>query len=372
MPLIAIDARMITASGIGVYLRNIISRLFKEHTLVLLGDEDLIRTFYDKHNVDTLPCHARIYSLQEQIELSRQIPSCDLFWSPHYNIPLLPIPAKKRVVTIHDTYHLAFRHTLSFPQKVFANVFLRQAVMRSNQIITVSEFSKAEIVKYTHAKSSKVQVIPNAVDFKTFHANKEDHDRTYLAGLLPQLPEHYILYVGNVKPHKNITTLLKAYLRLPEALKQKYKMVIVGQREGFLTPDHSIAELFTNCPELERQTFFTGFVPEEILALLYRHASLFVFPSIYEGFGLPPLEAMASGCPVVASNAASIPEICGPAALYFSPLSIEELRQQIEKVLGNAQVQQALIETGLAHCQEFSWQKAANQHIALFNQILSA
>ncbi|AKQ45269.1 hypothetical protein TH63_05880 [Rufibacter radiotolerans] len=370
MPSLVIDARMIDASGIGVYLRNILPYLATEFTVTLLGDPSKLQVFSWSQKVKILPLEAPIYSLKEQWALKTAIPPCDLFWSPHYNIPLLPIKAAHRVVTIHDTYHLAYRHTLSLAQRVFATTFLNAAVKLSERVITVSAFSKSEILRYTHASKKNIQVIPNGLNHETYKKLDLAETKARLYELLPSIPPSFILFVGNVKPHKNLKTLLKAYATLPPVLRKQHQLVIAGKKDGFLTPDSDLANAFKEDLALEADTFFTGYVPDEVLPLLYNSASLFVFPSVYEGFGLPPLEAMACGCPVVASTAASIREVCGEAALYFDPQEWKQLARQMEAVLTNEELQSTLIQAGDNQSKNYSWYRTAQTHLSVFRELL--
>ncbi|MBA9077846.1 glycosyltransferase family 4 protein [Rufibacter quisquiliarum] len=371
MPSIVIDARMVNSSGIGVYIKQTIPYLLPLAKVIVLGRKEELQKFSWAPQVTIIPISAPIYSIKEQVELCWKIPTCDVFWSPHYTTPLLPIRAKRRLVTIHDTYHLAYRQNLTLKQKIYATLFLNAAVRVADQVVTVSNFSKKEITHYTHCAPEKVTVIHSGVDKSIFH---EDFSATQIKELRSQLPalpkQDYLLYVGNVKPHKNLKTLLAAYALLPLALRQKFHLVIVGQKQGFLTPDQEVFKQLERQPELKNFVHFTGFVPDSLLPLLYKCASLSVFPSIYEGFGLPPLESMACGCPVVASTSASIPEVCGDAVLYFDALNVDQLRQQMERVLQDQPLQAELIQKGRERCLKFSWEASSLKHVQLFKKLL--
>jgi glycosyltransferase involved in cell wall biosynthesis len=237
------------------------------------------------------------------------------------------------------------------------------AVKYSNKIITVSEFSKSELLRYTRSKSDKIKVIYNGVDHENKINSIEKVREKY------NLPDKYILYVGNVKPHKNLKKLLEAYLLLDATLYQQFKVVIVGKKDGFITGDLALIDWIDNTPKLATSIKFTGFADSEDMNTLYFNSSVFVFPSIYEGFGLPPLEAMAKRCPVIVSNKSSMPEICGEAALYFDPFNEQEIANQITIVLTNPTLQTRLIEKGIQHSSKFTWEKAGKYHIDLFNSL---
>ncbi|QJD98465.1 glycosyltransferase family 4 protein [Mucilaginibacter robiniae] len=354
---------MIDASGIGVYLKNILGGLIGTCQITLLGDPAKLTQF--QRQVSIIPFYEPIYSIKEQLGLRKLIPSCDLFWSPHYNVPLLPIKGKKRVVTIHDVYHLAFSSQLSLPQRVYAKLVISAAVKLSKRIITVSNFSKNELIKYTAVPATKINVVHNGVNSDAKIGNINELQFKY------KLPKQYLLYVGNVKPHKNLRKLLEAYLLLDKALQEQYKVVIVGKKDGFITGDTALFNWIEEQPGLANKIIFTGFVADEDMNSLYHYASVFVFPSIYEGFGLPSLEAMVNNCPVAVSNASCLPEVCGNAAVYFDPLNAQNIADSITRILTDDQLKNELVAAGKKHVAEFTWQQAIKQHISIFNELLS-
>jgi glycosyltransferase involved in cell wall biosynthesis len=360
---IVIDARMIDASGIGVYLQNVLTSIIDDYNITLLGDPVKLARYNKKAAI--IPLLIPIYSLKEQLALSKVIPDCDIFWSPHYNIPLFKIKAKDRVVTIHDVYHLAFSKQLSYAQRIYANVVIKAAVKLSGNIITVSNFSKNEIIKYTGCNISKISVIYNGVKN---HGVKNDFNTV---SEKYKLPNKYVLYVGNVKPHKNLKKLLEAYLLLNTRLQKQYKIVIVGKKDGFITGDSTLFGLIKTIPGLIDSIVFTGFVDDEDISTIYHNASVFVFPSIYEGFGFPPLEAMSNGCPVIVSNKSSMPEICENAVIYFDPFNENEISEKLSEVLTNKDLQHQLIKRGKLLVENFKWETAASKHKALFDYLMN-
>lgn len=217
---LAIDCRMINMSGIGTYLKNILPGLIasKEFNITCLGYED-IKKFNWYNDVTYISLKSPILSLSEQFELSRQIPKCDIFWSPNWNIPLLFIKAKKRIVTIHDVYHLANPEGFSKMKITIVKLYMKFIRYFYDDIITVSNFSKTEIIKYTRIRSERLTVIALAVDegFTEFLPEFE-------------IKEPYILYVGNVKPHKNLLLCLKAFQQIDDS---RIKFFIVGKKRRF-------------------------------------------------------------------------------------------------------------------------------------------
>ena len=386
----SVDLRMLHASGIGTYLQNLLPNLLSIHKDLkynLLGRRQEFRQFpiAGNENVTLIDYDSPVYSLSEQIELFRKLPSdTALFWSPHYNIPLLPINAKKKIVTIHDVFHLAFFDQLSLKEKIYARLMLNAAVRMSDKIITVSNFSRSEIIKYTGADKDRITVIHNGIDRRLFRpiTDKEKYSPassppkegiTILDNLRKKysLPKEFIIFVGNVKPNKNLKRLLEAYELLIKKGDAKYGLVIIGKKEGFITGDSESFRFLKNSSSLQEKVLFTGSVDTSELPAVYNSASMLVFPSLYEGFGLPPLEAMACGCPVIVSNTASLPEVCGDAAYYVDPYSVESIAEGMNKVHSDGALREDLIQKGLERAGMFSWEESAKEHMNIFEEIIT-
>ena len=361
---IVVDARMINASGIGRYLQTILPGIISHFkNTIVLGDRNLINKTLEI-DANIISFDNPIYSLSEQIKYTQIIPECDLFFSPHYNTPLLPIKAKHRIVTIHDVFHLAFYNELSLPQKIYSKIVLNSALKKSDKIVTVSNFSKNEILRYTNIKyENKISVIYNGVNFNEEKIGKKIDD---------DIQSSYFLFVGNVKPHKNLKRTLEAYklfLSRYRNLENIPKFIIVGKKEGFITGDN-VTDFVEKDPALRETVQFTGWISDDKLKELYRNALALVFPSYYEGFGFPPLEAMAMNCAVIASDCACIPEICKEAALYFNPFEIISIMEKMEKIFINKNIRNDLIIKGKKRISEFSSKKTIQEHIELFEQYL--
>jgi len=311
----------------------------------------------------TIRVKAQIYSPIEQLLLPFLIPPCDVFWSPHYNIPFGFIRARKRVVTIHDVFHVTQYSTLSKVKKLYARLLMQMALLLSDKVITVSEFSRDEILRYFTVEHSKMSVIKNGVRQSPNWKEPEYIRNRY------QLPEHYILFVGNVKPHKNIRGLLEAYLLLEEAAREKFKVVVIGKIEGFRTGDQRLLNWIKEEPMLRDRVVFTGFVPEDEIDSLYRYASLFVFPSLYEGFGLPILEAMACGTPVLTSKVSCMPEVTGGNAVLVNPNKTSDITVGIQTLLKDNSLYRKLSESGKKWAQNFTWEKTARETIGVFEKV---
>ena len=181
------------------------------------------------------------------------------------------------------------------------------------------------------------------------------------------MPKKFILYVGNVKPHKNLTGLVEAFLLAKEKLRD-YHLVIVGKKEGFITGDASLIKRISDNEFLSERVIFTGYVPNDDLPVMYNLASLFVFPSFYEGFGLPPLEAMACGCPLLTSDAASMPEVCRDAARYFDAGNPSDIAEKIiDSLFGSDS--DIFVQRGLRRIEDFSWKTFYKQQVDVFYKL---
>ncbi len=353
---LCIDARMAFNSGIGTYIRNILP-YFKSAFPVLriIAPPSMVEKWTDLGSYDLIPTHAPLYSIQEQLEMPLRIPKCDLYWTPHYNIPVFPIRAKKRVVTIHDVYHLAFIKSLSLPKQFYAKTMIKRATLCSDRIITGSQFSLDEIVKYTHVSPNKISMIHDGVNLSHFSRD------------ISGLREKYILFVSTLAPHKNLTRLLRAWKRVGERFPD-WDLVLAGKQ----VKNVDYLKVFDEFPELQHRVRFAGQVQHDELQKLYSGASGLIAPSLYEGFGLTPLEAMAAGCPTIVSKAASLPEVCGDASLYVDPYDEVDMAEKICSLIDDQGLREQLIEKGTERVKIFSWEKTAKKHIEVMERLLLA
>jgi glycosyltransferase involved in cell wall biosynthesis len=285
----------------------------------------------------------------------------DLYFEPNF-IPM-DIRAKRVVTTVHDfsvllhpEFHPADRveeHKKSFYRNIG----------RSNRIITVSSFIRSEAKSLLRVADEEVVAIPLGVDhelFKEFDPDVLEEWRNRLG-----LPKRFILFVGTKEPRKNLAGLLKAYIALPETVKNEFKLVLAGPVGWKNQEWEPMAQ------KLGSHVMNLGYLDATALPYLYNLASLFVFPSLYEGFGLPPLEAMACGCPVVVSRAASLPEVCGDAGYYVDPRATDSIAEGMLKLLNDETLRQALSLRGIARSQQFSWDKTAKETLRVFAEVLN-
>ncbi|MBE3094298.1 MAG: glycosyltransferase family 4 protein [Actinobacteria bacterium] len=351
---LSIDTRMINASGIGRYIQNLIPYFIKDSNLKItcLGNIEVLSKYHWFPEVKFINLHSKIFSVSEQIELPIKIPACDIFWSPQYNVPILPIRAKRRVITIPDVFQLAFFHKLSILKKIYVKIIVNIGVLISDKIVTISFFSLEEILKYTLANKENIEVIYCAVE-----------DNFYGNIISSSKKEKYILFVGNIKPHKNIKNALTAF-RVVSKKFNDYKFYLVGKKEGFITGYGNIANLIDG---IEDKVIFTGYVSDDQLKEYYNGASLLFFPSFYEGFGLPILEAMKINIPIISSKTGSLLEIGGDAILYCDPNDIEDMADKLEYVMDNRYTLSEM--KYVEQLKKFSWESAAKKYIKIFENL---
>jgi len=349
---LVVDCRMINNSGIGTYIKNILPGVINsgKFEVTCMGYEEL-KDFDWFNKVKFMPLKSRIFSLTEQMEVRKAIPVCDIYWSPNWNTPILPTKALSTLVTIHDVYHLANKTQISILKYTLAKLMFYASIKNANRIVTVSNFSKKEIIKYTNCNENKITVSTLAV--------AEDFDRNFTP-----LPIHkkYLLYVGNVKPHKNLINALKAFDKIERKDVQFY---IIGKKEGFISGHSNINELIN---QLDNRVHFTDHVDDATLKNYYYNAAALILPSIYEGFGLTLLEAMKFYIPIATSGIASMPEVAGDAAEYFNPYDVNDITGKLNKILDdNYKVNR---ETYTLQLNKFNWQKTINDHINLLSTML--
>jgi glycosyltransferase involved in cell wall biosynthesis len=279
----------------------------------------------------------------------------DLFHGVHSVVPVsCPVPS---VVTVHDLAFIRFPQTFRAYNRIYLDVATRLSVQRATRILVVSEHTRREVIGLLGVAPERVVVTPNAV---REHFRPPDPAVLEAFRARKGLPERFVLYVGTLEPRKNLTTLLEAYAQVAQ---RQVTPLLVGGGKGWLY-DAVFQRL--EALGLRERVHFVGYLDEEELPLWYAAATVFVFPSIYEGFGMPPLEAMACGTPVVASNTSSLPEVVGDAGLTVSPYDPAALAAAISRVLDDADLRQELRERGLRQARAFSWRVTAERTLAAY------
>ena len=365
---IAIDARKLRDFGIGTYIRNILielSRLDRDtEYVVLCRPDDVESGDVLGRNFRMVPEAAPTYSIAEQfkIPLSLAREGVRLVHEPHYVLP--PLLRCRSVVTIHDCIHLMFPEYL--PNRLayfYAKSSMWAASNKSDRILTVSEASKRDILRFFDVPPEKVVVIYNAIDERFLApANPERMD---LVKKRYQLDHPFVLYVGNIKPHKNLERLIASFARARGQCDDNLKLIIIGDEIS----KYPALRQQVHRHKLDKHVRFLGFQPMETLAAFYRLARAFVFPSLYEGFGLPPLEAMACGTPVVTSNVSSLPEVAGGAALLVDPNDEEAIANGIVRAVTDDPLRKELIELGKQRARTFSWKQSVQKIHEIYMQV---
>lgn len=373
MARIAIDARKWRDYGIGTYVRNIVRALAlldHENTYFLFCHHEDVPTLTDlSENFVPVVDESPGYSLREHWSLPRQLRrlGADLFHEPHYVLPLLL--GTKAVVTVHDCIHLRFPEYLPNPGAIhYARFMMGSALRRARVVFTVSEASKRDILHFfPHTSPERIHVVSNAIDADLLEPpDQEELDRVKERY---QIAQRFILYAGNIKPHKNLPRLIEAFARLRATPgHEDVQLMIIGDEIGKTPELRRRVESFRLRPFVR----FFGFVPERTLAALYRLATVFVFPSQYEGFGLPPLEAMACGTPVVTSNVSSLPEVVGDAAVLVDPHDGEAIAAGLSRVLDNPAFANELREKGIVQARKFNWEDSAKKTLAGYREALGS
>jgi glycosyltransferase involved in cell wall biosynthesis len=365
---IAIDARKLHDFGIGTYLRNILIELSRldqtTEYVVLCRPDDVESGEVLGRNFRMVPEPARTYSIAEQyripIALVRE--RVDMVHEPHYVLP--PAITCRSVVTIHDCIHLMFPQYLpSRLAYVYAKGSMWAASKKADRILTVSEASKRDILRFFDVAPEKVSVIYNAIDERFLQP--ANPDRMELVRQRYQLDHPFVLYVGNIKPHKNIERLIDAFGRARSRCGDDLKLIIIGDEIS----KYPALRQSVHKHKLDKHVRFLGFQPMETLAAFYRLARGFVFPSLYEGFGLPPLEAMACGTPVVTSNVSSLPEVAGGAALLVDPYDADAIANGIVQAVTDDTLRADLISRGLERARSFSWPQSVKKIHEIYMQV---
>lgn len=365
---IGIDARKLHDFGIGTYIRNLLrqlARLDRDTEFVLLcrrPDVDVLTQLGP--NFRPVVEQAGNYSLTEQVAvpLALRREGVTLFHAPHYVLP--PLVTCPSVVTIHDCIHLMFPQYL--PNRLaltYARTSISLAARRAARVMTVSESSKRDILRFVDVDPATITVIHNAFD-ERFSQEPLEEDVVRVRERY-QLQDEFVLYAGNVKPHKNVERLIEAFHRVRQRGLDHLKLVVIGDEVSHYAALRRAVHRFN----LHKYVRFLGYMPEDTLAIMYRLAGVFVFPSLYEGFGLPPLEAMASGTPVVVSNVSSLPEVAGDAAILVNPLDPDDIADGIARVLTDDDLRRELRRRGLARARQFSWETSIRRVHEIYAEV---
>jgi glycosyltransferase involved in cell wall biosynthesis len=281
----------------------------------------------------------------------------DVYHSTHAVIPLfMRAPS---VVTIHDLSPMSFPQTFRRHNRVYLNWATQVSVRRARHILAVSEFTKSEIVRLLSVPPERITVTHNAADARFA---PPDPARLAAFRVAKGLPERFLLFIGTLEPRKNLTALLEAYARI--AGETDAPLIVGGGRGWMFEPVFARLEALG----LKERVFFPGYLEHDDMPLWYAAATAFVFPSLWEGFGIPPLEAMACGTPVITSNASSLPEVVGDAGIMVAPTDVGALAAALREVLRDDGLREAMRERGFAQARRFSWRACAERTLRVYEQ----
>jgi glycosyltransferase involved in cell wall biosynthesis len=371
---IGIDARFFgpIGKGLGRYTQKLIENLEKidstNHYFVFLKAENFDEYEPKNKNFQKVLADFRWYTLSEQINFSSLLKKykLDLVHFPHFNVPLLY--RKKFVVTIHDlilvhfpTIRSSTLHPLFYWLKFLAyKIVIRSAIGRAQRIIAVSNFTKNDLIKtYPKIKPEKIKVTyESAEDFCLFTPEKKYDEILARYGIM----KPYVVYVGNAYPHKNLEKLILSFREIKKAEK-KLNLILVGKEDYF----YRRLKNFSNEQKIQG-VIFTDYIPDHELDTIFRNASAFVWPTLYEGFGLPPLEAMSKGVPVVSSDQECMKEILSDSAYYFDGRNIADMAGAVIKVLNDSGLRERLISNGYERVTQYSWKRMAKETLELYKK----
>jgi glycosyltransferase involved in cell wall biosynthesis len=372
---VAIDIRRMTEFGVGTYTRNIVralGRLDEESKYFLIGPPEKVaeigplpRNF---HTVPLLGHDSTIKSYFDYRAALRRL-GCDLVHIPHlFWLPRnLPCPY---VITVHDVLEHMYRaRHQSGLRRSLHFVLTRRVLKGAARLFAVSNFTKSEVEKLFGISPARIEVVYNAIDERFLRGHASETDRQLLAERY--LINHpFLLYAGRISPHKNVVRIIEAFSALKaeldkEAMFPGLKLIIIGD-ELSKHPDLRRTVIRSR---MQNDVRFMGFVPIEVLRIFYDAAKTFIFPSLYEGFGLPPLEAMAHGTPVVTSNTSSLPEVVGKAAVMVNPENVFEIMRALHRVLLDQALRDKLKVRGYEQSKRFSWDASARQILRVYREI---
>jgi glycosyltransferase involved in cell wall biosynthesis len=285
----------------------------------------------------------------------------DLYFEPNF-IPV-KIRARKIVTTVHDFSFRLFPEAHPKDRIHYFEKHFSKSIRRSNRIITDSVYIKSEATELLGLPDEMITPVHLGVDHDVFKIYQKEALESCKREF--SLPERFILFVGTREPRKNLDRLVWAYAELPEQIRREFGLVLVGP-QGWGVGDRLVRE------KLGDRVTILNYVQTYKLAQIYNLASMFVYPSLYEGFGLPPLEAMACGCPVIASRAASLPEVCGDAAYYVDPKDVHSIAEGMYKVLADDQLGRSLTEKGKERAKLFTWERTAKETLKILGDVLNA
>ncbi|HLB91975.1 MAG TPA: glycosyltransferase family 1 protein [Terriglobales bacterium] len=372
---VAIDIRRMTEFGVGTYIRNVVRTLAQldgDSEYFLIGSPHKVAECGalppNFHTVelaggdDTLQGNLDFRAIVKRLE-------CDVVHIPHlFWIPRgLSCPY---VLTVHDLLeHMYGSRNASSLRRSLHFYLTRRVLRKAARVIAVSQFTKNEIHKLLEIEDDRIEVVYNAIDERFLRGHATEADRDLIAQrYLVNYP--FILYAGAIRPHKNVVRIIEAFSALKSELQKEdeypdLKLIIIGDDLS----SHPRLRRTVVRSAVQNDVRFLGFVPIEVLRIFYDVAKVFVFPSLYEGFGLPPLEAMAHGTPVVTANTSSLPEVAGNAALLVNPENVFEIRRGLHRALLDPVLRARMKQRGYEQAQRFSWTTSVSRILEIYREV---
>jgi glycosyltransferase involved in cell wall biosynthesis len=374
---IAIDIRRMYEFGLATYIRNVVRTLGRidpvnEYFLVGAASRfDQLGALPE--NFHLLPLQNPETSFANYLEMHRVVNAQEVdvvhvphtFWRP-------VITKAPFVITVHDLLDYMYRARTSNGLRRSIHSYMTRQVMRhAARIFAVSNFTKRDVARYFNVKPEKIEVVYNALDETFMRGHSTAAEQAMVRGRY-QVDAPFLLYTGRISPHKNVARIIEAFSALKGELAKDgtypdLKLIIIGD-EVSKNPDIRRAVIRSG---MQHEVRFLGYVPIDVLRIFFDMAKVFVFPSLYEGFGLPPLEAMAHGTPVVASNTSSLPEVVGNAAVMVNPENVFEISRALQRVLTDQALRERMKAAGLEQAQRFSWETSVRRMIEVYAEVVS-
>ncbi len=366
---IAIDARKARDFGIGTYVRNLIRELGeidRENNYWVITGPDGREAFKRlPENFQVSIQRSPVYSVRELFTLSWQLArlKVDLYHATHYVLPLV-LPCRT-VVTIHDIIHLLYPEFL--PNRlafIYAERMIRHSLQRGDRIVAVSHNTRSDLMSYFQVDGRKIEVVHNGIEDVFRKVLPADELERWVRNLSLERP--YLLFVGNPKPHKNLDNVVNAYARAVKRHDFPHKLVCVGDRGGL---EFKIRQRASQLG-IEDRILLLGHVAQEALPAIYQGAAGFLYPTLYEGFGLPVVEAMASRVPVITSNTSALKEIAAGYADLVNPLDVDGMADAIVRMVSDRDHRKSLRKLGQRRAEDFHWRHAAERLFEIYRQVI--
>lgn len=373
-----LDARRLNTTflgGVGIYTDRLVRFFIKQGVecfLLVLENERLPQFYVNNPLIKIIPFGKTFANCKERFELERkELPAIiekikpDIFHALD-NTGAVQKTSAKNVVTIHDLIPLVLGEYMdSISQKEYL-IAIKATVENADIVVSISQFTKNEIVKYLKIPAEKIKVIHNGYDLaETLSVAEFDQLRARL-----KISKKYIIYVGGLGPRKNIEKLIRAFAMARSKTNQDTQLVLTGKIKKNIAKEIAGYKKVIEELNLNNLVIFTDYILQSELDSLRKNAAMAIYPSLYEGFGLPVIEAMALGTPVIASNTTSIPEVAADAAILVNPEATDEISSGIVKLLSDENLCQKLIKKGLGNVKRFSWQKTAQEIWNLYKALL--